>query len=112
MPVYVFGCPQEHEYEKFLHLADYNKTTKCPQCGKKGKRLIKPRASEPSFSDKVFPYYDTSLNKIFQDKGHKDKWMNKHGYIHTGGDHMTWKQERKVLQMRQWGSNARHARQD
>jgi DNA-directed RNA polymerase subunit RPC12/RpoP len=86
---------------------------RCRHCG--GRAFLKGFKggnTEPTFSDKIFPYYDRSLNKIFHDKSEKQVFMKKHGYVNTGGDHMTRKQEREVYAMRHWGANARNARRD
>lgn len=41
MPIYVQECPQGHEFDVFLHLADYNTPQTC-QCGLLAKRKIVP----------------------------------------------------------------------
>jgi len=113
MPVYAYSCSKcWKDYDQYLTLEKYEEKTFCPDCNGEGNRVIAPRQKEPTFSDKIFPYYDTSLNKIFSDRTEKQKWMDKHGYVNTGGDRMTKKQERMVYGMRHWGKNARNARRD
>jgi putative FmdB family regulatory protein len=115
MPTYSFECLEcEKEFEEVRHLSEYEKPATC-ECGGKAKRIIAIAQRAPTFTDKMFSaggYYDTSLNKVFTSASHKKAWMKKHGFRHTGGDHMTRSQERRVLGMRQWGHNARNARRD
>lgn len=112
MPVYDFECKCGHEYEVYLSLSNYKKKTHCPKCQKVGKKVLKHRKSEPGFSDKVFPYYDKALNKIFQNKQEKSAFLKKHGYHETGSGSMKPSQERLVYSWRQWGREARNARRD
>lgn len=116
MPTYTYECLKcEKEFERVLHMSEFDTQQTCG-CGGVGKRVIAIRQKEPTFTDKLFGggrgYYDTSLNKVFSSQSERRSWLKKHGYVNTGGDHMTKKQERAVYAMRQWGKNARHARRD
>lgn len=105
MPVYDFECPKGHEYEEALSIKDYDKPTKCPHCKAKGNKVIKARQSSPTFSDRLFPYYDKALNRVFQDKSQRAAFLKKKGYCEDGGKNMTAKQERMVLSMRNFDSH-------
>ena len=39
MPTYEYRCPQGHDFELFQRMSD-EPTARCPECGKKSKRLL------------------------------------------------------------------------
>jgi len=41
MPIYTYACPDGHQFDRFLKLADYKKPQKC-SCGLEAKRKIMP----------------------------------------------------------------------
>lgn len=100
MPTYNYQCGSGHEYEKVLPLSEYEKKTKCPKCKKVGKRFISISQREPTFSDKIFPYYDRSLNKVFQNKSDRSGYLKRKGLSETGNGSMNWSQERKLYDWR------------
>lgn len=118
-PTYTYECQLAtcgEEYEEVLKIADYKKRTFCPKCGNQGKKTIKLRSSEPTFSDKIYPYYDRALNKVFHSKGDRSSYMKRKGIQESGEGSSTWKQERKLY--REWRLGgfdpkiARHALRD
>jgi len=101
MPVYSYECPSGHEYDQVLPVKDYQKKTKCPDCKKVGKKLIVSRQTEPSFSDKLYPYLDPNLGRVCESPKHREQIMNEMG-LHSkeGGRSTTLKQERYLMQHR------------
>lgn len=111
MPLYSYECPEDHEYEVPLKLEDYQKKTKCPKCGKVGKKTIGLSQKEPTFSDKIFPYYDRALNKIFHNKSERSSYLKKHNLSDGAGGTMTRRQELELYsRWRLGGFDARIAR--
>lgn len=101
MPVYSYECPKGHEYEEALKVADYQKPTKCPECGEVGKKLIVTKQSEPTFSDRLYPYYDPNLGRVCHTPKHRQQIMKEMG-VHSkeGWRSTTKKQERYLMQQR------------
>lgn len=112
MPVYQYECPQGHEYEEFLLLKDYQKKTKCPECNKAGKKCFVMRQSAPTFTDKIFPYHDKALNRIFEYKQQRDAYLKRKGLVESGSGSMTKQQERTLMSWKKWGKEARYANRD
>lgn len=100
MPNYSYECPNGHEYENVLPVSEYKKKTKCHKCKKFGKKTITLRQSEPTFTDKIFPYYDRSLNKIFQTKSDRFDYLKKKGLEESGKGSTRWSEERKLYDWR------------
>lgn len=92
MPLYDYECLNGHEYEKSLSLSEYDKKTKCPTCGKAGKKVIKQRQTEPGFSDTIYPLWDKVNNVIFNSASDRKRWMKEKGY-ESKEDSMTRSQE-------------------
>ena len=105
MPLYDFKCGQGHEYEEVLSLADYQNETKCPKCGESGVKIIKTGSRGPTFSDKIFPYYDRSLNKVFNNKIEKDSYLKSKNLML--GD-VSKQAEKRMYSWRSWGNESRH----
>jgi putative FmdB family regulatory protein len=43
LPLYSFECDKcQKEYEALIKLKDFDEPVKCPHCGKKLKRIMKP----------------------------------------------------------------------
>ncbi len=97
MPVYCYECPSGHEYETVLSVKDYEKKTKCPDCKKVGKKIISTAQREPTFSDKMFPYYDRALNKVFETKSDRSSYLKRNQLSESGNGSMTSRQERDLL---------------
>jgi putative FmdB family regulatory protein len=115
MPQYDYECPKGHEYTEVLSVDDYQKSTKCPKCKKVGKKVIKLSQIEPTFSDKMFPYYDRSLNKVFENKADRSSYLKSKGLGDGNNGSMTRKQERQLYDWRMGRFDpriARHALRD
>lgn len=101
MPTYCYACKAGHEYEQILPMAECNAKTKCPKCGKVGKKIFKMTQAEPSFSDKLFPYWDKSLNKVFNNPAERKSYLKEQGLEQRESKgSMNLKQERMMYEMR------------
>lgn len=96
MPLYSYECSKGHSYDAALKVEDYQKKTKCPTCKRVGKKVISIAQKEPTFSDKIFPYYDKSLNKIFNNRSERSSYLQRKGLVESGNGTMTAKQERDL----------------
>lgn len=118
MPTYSYVC-EDHKcresYEEVLPISEYQKQTKCPKCGHKGKKIIELAQKEPTFSDKIFPYYDRALNKVFESKSQRSSYLKMKKLSDNAGGTMTRKQERQLYDWRLGRFDrriARHALRD
>jgi len=101
MPVYNYVCDKcNKEYDEFLKMADCKQETKCPDCGEVGRRDYSMRQSEPTFTDKLYPYWDRALNKVFHNKNERSAHLEKVGLRENGGETMNRKQEQMMYKMR------------
>ena len=101
MPTYSYECRKGHEYDEFLPMSDYRKETFCPKCKQPGQKVIKLRASSPSFSDNLYPYYDPNLGCRVDSATERQRIMNQMGFItKEGGRRTTAKQEKYLLKHR------------
>lgn len=113
MPLYSYLCNNKKcgkEYDEALRVEDYQKPTNCPRCGKLGKKIIKASQKEPTFSDKIFPYYDRALNKVFQNRTERSSYLKRKGLSGDAGGTMTAKQERQLMGWRLGRFDSRIAR--
>ena len=114
-PTYCYECPNGHDYEEVLPVKDYRKQTSCPKCSGNGEKVIKFRQTETTFTEKLFPFYDKSVNRVFHSSTERKEWLDRKGYVHNGKDSMNRKQERTIYGWR-LGSfdpkQMRHSRKD
>lgn len=54
MPLYVFRCPDDHNFERFLKLEEYDTLQYC-DCGQKAKRQATCAMIQPMFEDYESP---------------------------------------------------------
>lgn len=102
MPVYAYHCDKcDNPYEQFLPMAECKKKTRCPTCKKFGKRDYSIGTKGPTFTDKLYPYWDKALNKVFNSPQERKGWLKANGYEEKPRhDHMNRKQERMMYDMR------------
>lgn len=105
MPTYCYECPENHQYEEVLKIADIDTPTKCPRCGNVGKRVISFRHSDPTFSEKLYSggvgYYDPNLDRVITSAKHREKVMQEMGVTaKEGGRSTSLKQELYLLRHR------------
>jgi hypothetical protein len=79
MPLYSYICKNNHEYEEALSLDEYDKKTRCPKCKCVGEKSFKTRQTEPSFTDKLYPYWDKALNKVFNNPTERKTYLKSQG---------------------------------
>lgn len=101
MPTYEFLCPKSHRFEEVYSVAERDKPTKCPKCKKRANRVIAMRQKEPTFTDKLYPYWDRGLNKVFNSPSERSGYLkaNNIEQKETKGT-MSAKQERMMYEMR------------
>ena len=113
MPVYDYECKKcKKNYEHFLTVENYLKKTKCPDCKSVGKKIVLFKKNEPSFSDKVFPYYDESAGQRFENNSERKKYLSDNGLVENGKGSMTKKQEERLYRSRGRGNNNGFAYED
>lgn len=78
-PLYSYVCKLGHDYEKFLPLSEFAKKTKCPTCKKVGNKIFATAQKEPTFTDKLYPYWDRGLNKVFHTPKERKNFLNSQG---------------------------------
>lgn len=101
MPTYSYQCPNNHEYDKVLKMADYQKPTKCPTCNKRGKKTLAVSQSEPTFTQKLYPYYDPALGRVCNSPTERKQIMVELGVQpKEGWRRTTAKQERYLMSQR------------
>lgn len=97
MPLYSYACRNGHEYEQARRLEDYHRKTRCPDCKCQGKRLITTGQKEPTFTDKLYPYYDPNLGKAVLNPRHRESIMKDMGLFSMEGKRGTTARQEKYL---------------
>jgi putative FmdB family regulatory protein len=78
-PLYDFECPEcENEFEHFLKLENYKANVRCPKCKHRSNKVIRPKRTEPSFTEKLYPYFDRALRKRFDSPSERKAYLIKH----------------------------------
>jgi putative FmdB family regulatory protein len=76
MPLYDVSCEKcSHEFEYFSSLKDFSKKIKCEKCGEKCQRIISPRQKSPTFTEKLYPYFDRALHKRFDSPSERKSYL-------------------------------------
>lgn len=101
MPTYEFNCKCGEVFDEVYTIAERNTPTKCPKCKKLAKRVISMRQKEPGFTDKLYPYWDRGLNKVFNSPTERKSYLKSQGLEQRESKGtMTAKQERMMYEMR------------
>lgn len=100
-PQYDYSCPNGHDYTEFLSIAEYQTQTHCPECKEPGTKVFLPSKKEPSFSEKLYPYFDPNLGRVCHTPKHREQIMKQMGVYSMEGRRTTnLRQERYLLQHR------------
>lgn len=97
MPQYSYECPDGHEYTEVLPVVDYQKQTLCGECKKPGKKVIQFRQTEPTFSEKIFPYHDENLGRVVNSAQDRQRIMKEMGVVSFEGRRSTTAKQEKFL---------------
>ena len=101
MPLYTYECPEcTKEYDFALPMANSDDATFCPKCKCEGKKIIALRSAQPSFSDKMFPYYDQALMQRFESSTQRKDYLKKNGLEERGNGSMSKRQEQELMKYR------------
>lgn len=104
MPLYDYECQKEeckNVFEGFRPLAEIEVPHNCPKCDSPAKKLIGFRNTEPTFTDKLYPFYHTGLGEVVHSEKNLKQRCNELGFSskHEGAS-MTAKQERWLMSKR------------
>ena len=101
MPLYAYSCTKcENEYEEALPLSQYDDVTHCPKCNAKGEKIIRLGTTRPTFSEKMFPYYDQALMQRFESPQDRKNYLKQNNLEERSTGHMTKRQEEYLMKFR------------
>lgn len=66
MPNYGYECTKQkcaHSFTECKPMSDCRKPSKCPKCKSKAVRIVSLRATEPTFTQKLYPFHHTGLGE-------------------------------------------------
>ena len=104
MPLYDYECQKEECKNIFEEVNSMDKSSEpkdCPKCGAQANRVILSRRHEPTFTEKLYPFYHTGLGEVVQSEKHLNQRCNELGFSskHEGAS-MNAKQERWLMSKR------------
>ena len=102
MPLYDFECKKcKNIFESFLKLENYKDKVPCPKCKGNTEKVITVRQKEPTFTDKLYPYFDKALNKVFHSPSERKSYLKEKDLVEVPSkDGMTRQQEREMYSWR------------
>ena len=79
MPIYSYKCTEDHEFERFLKLADYKEPQTC-DCGANSQKLIKP--TMVNFDMQNWDRYESPCSgKLITSYKERERDMKEHGCV-------------------------------
>lgn len=96
MKIYDFQCLKCGTVEE--HIASINEIAICTRCMRQAERLFSsPKGGDVSdYARGRFPYYDESLNVIFESSRQKEKYLKEKGLEQIDGAHGIKKRRSKM----------------